>query len=543
MKCYELLADAVAGQGIDTVFGLIGDANLFWVDHYVRHSGGRYVAAANEGGAVSMANGYACTSGRVGVATVTHGPGLTNTATALVEAARNHTPLVLIAGDTSVTDREHLQDIDQRSFVAATGGLFERVRAPDTLVADLTTAVRLALVEQRPVVLDVPVDFQWRDVEGVVHRRTAVADQAVRPDPDRLDEAVGIIASARRPVVLAGRGAAAAGEAMLALAQRIGAPVATTLKARDLFRGDPCDLGIFGTLSEDVSTDVILESDCVVAFGAGLWRRTTVDGSLLRGKRLVQCDIDPAALGRQTSVDCGIVGDAAAVADAIVGLLDDASVEASTFRSPGLARRLADGRAAAAEKETAAAALAPSGAVSIAALAHHVESVLPSDRTLVFDAGRFCYDPLRIMHVPDPRALVLTFNFGSIGLGVPNAIGAAIGAPDRTCVVVCGDGGFMLGGLTEFNTAVREGLDLVVVVCNDGSYGAEHIQFTDRGMDPSLTVIDWPDLASVAAALGGAGVTVRTNADLARIEPALGARDRPLLINVMLDPAAMPNRR
>jgi acetolactate synthase-1/2/3 large subunit len=106
--------------------------------------------------------------------------------------------------------------------------------------------------------------------------------------------------------------------------------------------------------------------------------------------------------------------------------------------------------------------------------------------------------------------------------------------------VVCGDGGFMLGGLVEFNTAVRHGLDMIVIVCNDSGYGAEHIQFRNKNMDPSLALFAWPEFADVARALGGDGVTVRNAADLPNAEAAIRNRTRPLLIELKCDPDHMP---
>jgi acetolactate synthase-1/2/3 large subunit len=107
-------------------------------------------------------------------------------------------------------------------------------------------------------------------------------------------------------------------------------------------------------------------------------------------------------------------------------------------------------------------------------------------------------------------------------------------------VLVSGDGGFMLGGLTEFNTAVRHGANLIVIVVNDGGYGAEHIQFRNKDMDPSLSLFDWPDLAPVAIALGGEGITVRSSDDLPAAVQAIRDRTKPLLINVCVDPDGMP---
>ena len=171
-----------------------------------------------------------------------------------------------------------------------------------------------------------------------------------------------------------------------------------------------------------------------------------------------------------------------------------------------------------------------------------LESTFPEDRTLVLDGGRFIHHALRRLRVREPRAYVHTVNFGSIGLGMGNAVGAAFGAPGRPVLLVTGDGGFMLGGLAEFTSAVRHGLDLVVVVLNDGAYGAEHIQLRNKNMDPTISTFTWPDLGPVATALGGQGYTVRNTAELAKALTALEHRDRPVLIDVKIDPDAVPSQ-
>jgi len=144
---------------------------------------------------------------------------------------------------------------------------------------------------------------------------------------------------------------------------------------------------------------------------------------------------------------------------------------------------------------------------------------------------------------PDPQSFVVTANFGSIGLGLQEAIGAGVAAPDRPVVLFTGDGGFMMGGLNEFNTAVRLGLDLIVIVANDSAYGAEHIQFMDRQMDPSLTQFDWPSFAEVATALGGQGIMVTSMTELDAALKGLEQRDRPVLIELRLDPNDVPRMR
>jgi acetolactate synthase I/II/III large subunit len=539
MYFHEGIAEALADAGISTVFGVLGDANLYMMSSFQQLAGGHYYSVSNEIAAVLAAAGYARASGRLGVATVTHGPALTNTVTALVDSVRAHTPLLLIAGDTAETDRGNLQDVPQREIVRSTGAGFVQLRAPETLAEDLATAMRRATAESRPVVLNIPADFQWQEVIYKPVPVTPLAAQAVRPDPAALGLAVGIVASARRPVVLAGRGAAApdARAALLRLADRIGAPLATTLRGKDLFRGQRFDLGIFGTLADAVTLETVLSSDCVIAFGAGLNRYTTAEQSLLSGKRVVQVDIDRDAIGRWAPVDVGVIGDTAVVADSIMAMLDEAEVGPTAFASDALAEKLASGdRHGFADRST-------DRTIDLRTAVRRLEDAFPAERTLVIDAGRFIGQAFTMLHVPEPSAYVHTANFGSVGLGMGCAIGASFGAPGRPVLLVCGDGGFMLGGLAEFSTAVRHGVDLVVVVMNDGAYGAEHIQFRNKQLDPAISTFDWPDFGPVATALGGAGFTARNVAELDAALAAIPHRTRPVLIDVKLDPDAVPSSR
>jgi thiamine pyrophosphate-dependent acetolactate synthase large subunit-like protein len=532
MIFHEAVARALADAGITTIFGVIGDANLYMMDSFQRIAGGKYVSTSNEAGAVLAANGYARTSRGLGVATVTHGPALTNTITALHESVKEATPIVVIAGDTAVADRENLQNIAQRDVVLASGAGFEQVRTPQSFAEDLATAIRRAHLERRPVVLNVPIDFQWLDVEYQSAPVRVIERQVQEPDPTALDAAVGIIASARRPIVLAGRGAASptARAALLALASRIGAPVATTLRGKDLFRGEPFNLGIFGSLSHEVALNAINSCDVVVAFGAGLNQWTTAEGSLLDKKQVVQIDVERASINRWAVSDAAIVGDAAKVASTIVEWLDEAEVPATGFASSELAEKLAAQDAAPHRDRSM------NGTVDIRTALRRVDAVFPAERTLVNDGGRFVFTSFTEVHVPEPHAYVHTVNFGSIGLGMGNAVGAGFGNPDRPVLLVTGDGGFMLGGLAEFSTAVRHGVDLVVIVLNDGAYGAEHIQFRRKDMDPEISTFEWPDFGPVATALGGEGYTVRTVEELDAALAAAASRTRPVLIDVKVDP-------
>jgi acetolactate synthase-1/2/3 large subunit len=534
---HSAIARALKDNGVTTIFGLIGDANLYMVDAFIREQQGEYVSAANEAGAVIMALGYASVTGRPGVATVTHGPAVTNTLTGLVEGVKGQLPMLLVCGDTSVEARGHLQDCPQRELIVATGAGFEQLRSPASLSQDLAIALRRAVLERRPIALNVPVDFQWREVTYRQVARPPPTAEGRAPTGEAFDNAVGIIAAARRPVILAGRGAIdpESCEALVRLAERIGAPLATTLRAKGLFRGEAFDLGVFGTLSTPPAAETIQSADCIVAFGAGLNIFTAALGAFVKGKRIVQCNTELADLAQVYPVDAALAGDPAAVADAIVRALDEAEIPASGFRTQELRDALA-----AFSPVAGLPAMGTSASVDSRRAVYRLGKAVPQERTVVVDGGRFMGSAWQYLDVPEPRAYVHGINFGAIGLGVPYGIGAAVGAKGRPTLVVAGDGGFMLGGLVEFNTAVRHGLDLIVILCNDSAYGAEHVQFRNKNMDPSLSMFAWPEFADVARSLGGDGVTVRNAADLEAAEAAIRTRTRPLLIDLKCDPDHMP---
>jgi len=535
MHFHQSVARAASDHGVDTMFGLMGDANLFMVDSFVRDCGGRFVPAAHEGSSVLMALAYAHVAGKIGVATVTHGPALTNCMTALTEGVRGHTPMVLLAGDTPVASPRHLQSIDQRELVKATGAGFEQVRASETVSKDVARAFYRAQVERRPIVLNMPADFMWEEVEHQVEVLDVFTAPGGVAEGGILDEAIGMIASARRPLILAGGGAVTARDQLIALADRLEAPLATTLKAKGLFGGHPYNIDIFGTLSTPAAYELIAQSDCIVCFGTGLHEFTTDRGKLMKGKRIVQVDIEPTAIGGGLHPDAALVADAGLTAETIVYWLDQAEIPAS-----GFTRELDIGMLTA---HPAGTDKAVDGFVNFVHALERLEQALPDDRVLVTDGGRFMTEVWCRISVPDPQSFICTVNFGSIGLGLQEAIGAGLAAPGRPVVLFSGDGGFMMGGINEFNTAVRLGLDLIVIVANDSAYGAEHIQFLDRKMDPSLTEFHWPSFAGIARSLGGQGIEVRSNEELETALAALKTREGPMLIELRLDPHDVPRMR
>lgn len=542
LRVHEAIAQALIDHGVDTLFGLMGDANMFIIDSFVRRCGGRYVSGASEAAVVAMAGGYAAASGKLGVATVTLGPGVTNSITALIEGVKGALPLVLLAGDTPGTDRDSIPNVHQQTLIAAAGAGFEQLRSARSACVDVAIAVRRALTERRPIALNMPIDLQWAETDHAPTVFRLPEHRSFAGDGADFGDATGIVATAMRPIVLAGRGAidSASRAALLRLAARTDAMLATTLKGKGLFHGEDGNLGIFGSLSAPRTVDAVLSSDCIVAFGASLNEHTTSEGTFLRGKRVIQVNREASEIGRYAQPDVGIVGDPALVADAMLDGLEKAEAAPSGFRGEFAARAgsLKDdpGRRTP-ERRTPE---RRNGTVDIRSALRSINEAVPAERTYVTDAGRFIGQAWVLVDVAHPSHFIPAANYGAIGLGMSAAVGAATAVDDRVTLMVTGDGGLMLGGLAEFNTAVRHRCDLIVVVCNDGSYGAEHMKFRARNMDPALSLFEWPDFAPIAVALGGHGVTVRSDGDLECVKRAIRDREGPLLIDLKLDPDAVP---
>ncbi|WP_333828782.1 thiamine pyrophosphate-binding protein [Pararhodobacter sp.] len=537
MKMHQLLADGLRQLGVGHLFGLIGDANLFLVQAYCTAGAGRYVACNHEANAVLAAIGYAQTTGRTGVATVTHGPGLTNCATALTEAARGGIGLVLLCGDTAPGDAQHLQNTNQRALVEATGAAFVELRGPDMALSDLEQAFRIAALQRRPVVFNMRVDLQWADVTPQKTGFAITRPQSQPAGGEALEEAVAMIASARRPLVLAGRGAMddAARAALVALATRLEAPLATTLKAQALFHREPFDLGISGNLSHPTAIDTIMKSDCIIAFGASLGKYTTEGGAYLKGKRVIQVLADTHETPWLETPDIRLIGDIAGTARAMAELLDLAEIPGSAATDSALAEGLA-AEAAARAAPLPFAQTAP-GTVDFIPALRRLNQALPQERVLVADLGRFVFSVWRNLPVTRPQDLVFTAHFGGIGCGTGQAIGAAVAVPDRPTVLVAGDGGFVLSGVGELSVIAREQPDMVIILCNDGSYGAEYIQFANRNLPTDLSMIAPPDFAALGTAAGIASLCVRDEAELDAACRAIRDRKGPLMIDLRLDPA------
>jgi thiamine pyrophosphate-dependent acetolactate synthase large subunit-like protein len=533
MKVVDVVAACLTNAGADMVFGVVGSGN-FTATTALQARGARFVAARHENGAACMADAYARVSGRLGLCTVHQGPGLTNAMTGLTEAAKARTPLILLAADTPLTDVRSNFRIDQRALAEAVGAVAERVNGGRTAYADTMRAIRSARGQRRAVLLNLPLDVQDQDAEWPADGRPAPAPGAPAPAPDAIAAVADALERAERPCIIAGRGAvlSSAGGALEALGDRTGALLATSAMGHGLFASSPWSVGISGGFASPLAAELIASADLVLAFGAQLTRWTTRSGELIApGARLVQVDVDGERLGADPRVDVPVAGDARLAATQLAEELDRRGHRPGGLRTDELRVRIATRRWRDEPfEDTSNDAHIDPRALSIA-----LDELLPSERTLVVDSGHFMGFPPMYLGVPDPAGFVFTPAFQSIGLGLGNAIGAALARPDRLTVAALGDGGAMMA-LPELETAVRLSLPILFVIYDDAAYGAEVHHFGPDGH--ALDTVRFPDtdFAAIARGMGADGATVRAREDLGVLDEWLARRDRPLVLDAKVNP-------
>ncbi len=534
MTAAEVVGATLARLGVDVVFGLLGSGNLIATNALVA-GGATFHSARHEGGATAMADGWARVTGRVGVVSVHQGPGLTNTLTALAEAAKSRTPLLVLAGETPAAARRSNFRIDQHGLVESVGAIADRVHSPASAAADTSRALERAALERRPVVLMMAIDVQAAPAPDGDPPTLATLPVAPAPAGAAVARAAELLAGARRPLILGGRGAvvADAGADLEALGACTGALLATSAVAKGLFAGRAFDVGISGGFASALAAELLASADVVVAFGATLNQWTTRHGELIADDAsVVQVDVERDAIAAHRPVALGIVGDAALTARALIAELDRNGAAPSPWRSDELAARIAAGRWRHEPYDDAATdELIDPRTLSIA-----VNDLLPDQRLVAVDSGHFIGWPAFYLDVPDARSWLFVNGFQAVGLALGNAIGAAVARPDEIVVAALGDGGAYLA-LAELETAARLGLRLLVLIYDDAAFGAEVHHFGPLGHD--LAGVRFPDtnLAAIARAAGAQAITVRRVADL----DAVGswARDTapgPLVVDAKVNP-------
>lgn len=534
---YEILAEDLKTYGVEVAFGLMSDDTADFAVT-LDMMGIDFRGARHENMAIAMAEAYAWATGGLGVAVIGRGPAAANGLHAAVYASRTGSKLLIIYGEMPVGGGLNGIGPDYKEFnaaaVFAAAGLRSFV-ATSPATARTTLADALATAERGgAVTLRLPTDVQRAEIEIAADDRSPAVKPAPLPPapgrPQSIAAAAALLEKARRPLIIAGFGAHLAGAkpALEQLAEKIGAVLITSARGKDMFRGHPCNLGVLGSFSHGAARRLVDQTDCVIAFGAGLNFLTSSFGHSVPPVPRIQVDRLRANIGRWLDVDVGIAGDARLVAEQLLEALPDRPAADKPFHTAETRQFLADYDLASEFQDGGTART-----MDPRSLAIELDKLLPADRNMVYDGGNFL-GVVPYISTPGPGHFKMTNDFASIGLAFGAALGVARARPDNTTVLVVGDGGFVMT-LGELETVVREDLPLVIVVMNDCAYGAE-VHFLKMHQLP-IAKSTFPDVdyAPVAEAFGFQTATVRTLDELRALAPMLARPEGPILLDCKIN--------
>jgi thiamine pyrophosphate-dependent acetolactate synthase large subunit-like protein len=520
------LAQALSAHEVDTVWGIPGTHNL---EIYANLPGARirHLSPRHEQGAGFAADGYARATGRPGVCITTSGPAALNAATALGQAYSDSVPVLAVSAGMPLRHpgRGHGQlheTKDQRAALDAIVAYSHRV----TSVAEIPVAVAQAFAAMRsgrprPVHLEIPLDVldERAEVEIVGPIRTP----ALTPEPEALDVAAARLAGAARPAIIAGGGARGAVLEVTAIAERLGAPVVCTINGKGVLPEDhPYSAG--AGLARTVVRELVEESDVVLVVGSGLSPAEAWLGPLPLAGKVVRVDVDAAQAVMGAVPTVAAVGDATTALAGLLGRLGEGAGDgerAARWRS----RHLEEARVLGAPWSW---------------IFDGIAAALGRDGIVAGDNAMVCYrGAVAALPAYHPAAFLYPTGYGTLGYGLPAAIGAKVGRPGARVVALLGDGGIMFT-IAELAAAAQLRLPLPVVVVDNAGYGEIRNEMAERGDPVHAVDLDVIDFAALGRVLGCDGAVVDDRDGLAdALERAFEA-DRPTVLHLHEDDGAPP---
>ena len=525
-------------QGVDTVFGYPGATNLALYDALCRDRGIRHVLTAHEQGAAHAADGYARASGRIGVCMATSGPGATNLVTGIATAMMDSVPVVAITCNVAVDSigKDSFQEVDIFGITLPITKHNFLVKDVHELPGTLTRAFRIAGSGRKgPVLVDIAKDVTQAELSeeeytAACRRAYGHADkkksaQQESGDAKKLWE---IVASAERPVILTGGGAVAAGaeEEIAALADFLDAPVCETLMGKSAYPGSGCRyLGMVGQHGTKAANTALRESDCVLALGVRFSERVT-GGNMewLPNAKICQIDLDAAEVNKNVHVDAWILGD---VKESLAGYQSYVSKKDHGEWMKRMCELREQDRAEGLRLFEPGSGNELSGTY----LAMLIDRITAGNAILSTDVGQHQMWMARNYCVTKPHRFLTPGGLGTMGYGLPAAIGAAFACPGEKVINITGDGCFRMN-MNELTTVARYGLPVIDIVFDNHALGLvhqwQHMFCDDRFYETELP--GGPDYVRIAEAVGIPGYRVRTKAEAEEVFRDVFTRKGPAVI-------------
>jgi 5-guanidino-2-oxopentanoate decarboxylase len=526
MACGEAVMKLLAAYGVDTVFGMAGTMT---VELYrgIAPAGIRHIQCRNEQGASLMADGYARATGKPGVCTIIAGPGVTNAATGIAQAFCDSQPMLVLSGACATQTQGKgwgpIHELaDQAAVTAGFTAFSAMIRYPEELPEFIARAYAVFRGSRpRPVHLSLPRDVLPLPVE--TGWKTRRAPSLPMPDPAAIEEAADLLARAKRPLILVGGGAVGTRKALTQIAEHIGAPVLSTNAGKGILpESHPLSLGC--CIVQKPGQAALADADVVLLVGSEVGMGDSFLPTLAISGDIIRIDIDPTKLTSVYGAAVPIQADARAAMLALASALDGRKPAA---QRPQGEMRVRDVRAHNAASMT-------SLEKQHARVWKILRAVLPDDAIVMGDATQIVYTGSFAMPMEMERCWYYSGTYCALGVALPMAIGAKIGAPHRPVIAMAGDGGFMFT-VNELATAAEERLALPVIVWNNDALNAiveqMDLQRVPRiGVEPKS-----PDFLQLARSLGCHATRASSAEHLAQsVRDALGA-DRPTLIEIRQD--------
>ena len=516
----EAIVDSLLRHGIDTVFGLPGVQVYGLFDAFSRNANRlRLINARHEQTTAYMALGYACATGKPAAYAVVPGPGVLNTTAALATAWGVNAPVLCLTGQVPSAmigrGRGQLHELpDQLATLRTLLKYADRIEHPTEAPIKVARAFQEMMSGRRgPASLEMALDQFPAQAEVTPQDPLPLFPNPI-PDPEKIGILAKMVQDARNPMIWVGGGAQNASAEILALAERIGAPVVA-------FRGGRGVVDDRHPLGLTIASGYKLwpETDLLIAFGTRLEVPTMRWGAMPTGVKIARIDIDPIEM-RRLQVDLGIVGDTADAARALTSVVIPRNEPA---------------RAATIAKAKADAAVAIQKVQPQMSYIEAIREVLPENGILCDEMTQVGYVSWFGFPFHSPRTLVTSGFSGTLGAGFPTALGVKVGQPDRPVVALTGDGGFLFGG-SDLATAVQHGINLVTVLFNNSAYG-NVLRDQRRLFDgrESGSALRNPDFQTYAKAFGVRSWQVRDAAGLRVALAEALAANAPCLIEVITD--------
>ncbi len=542
MSGSQILIESMIKEGIDTIFGYPGGAIMPAFDALFDYRDKiNHVLTRHEQGATHAAEGYALVSGKTGVCLITSGPAATNAVTGISNAMLDSTPIVVISGQvgSNLLGTDAFQEIDVVGIMHPITKWAYQIRRAEDVAWAVARAFYIAKTGRPgPVVLDFTKNAQTEEAEFNYKPCTFIRGYIPEPDvkQERIAEAAKLINVAKKPLALVGQGVilARAEEELKAFLEKANIPAAWTLLGASAmpsdFKLNMGFLGMHGNMAPNMKTN---ECDVLIAIGMRFDDRVTGNlDTYAKQAKIIHLDIDRAEINKNVQVDVPVLGDAKETLPLITELLHEAdhqewidSFKVYDDKEYNVVIR----------KEI----MPENGEMTMGEVVHKVSEATNHQAIVVTDVGQNQMMAARYSKHSQTRSLITSGGLGTMGFGIPAAVGAKVGAPDRTVCLFCGDGGFQMT-IQELGTIMQEKLGIKIILLNNDFLGMVR-QWQEMFFDErySFTEIDNPDFIAIAKAYNIDGTLVTKREDLDAAIRDMLKDDKPYLLVVNVEKKGM----